>query len=104
MKVRYIIIVLACIVVAACQKQREAGTLTSNPLGVCNGITFTDITKQAGITWEHCNGAFGRRLMPEIKGSGCAIIDYNNDGWPDILFINAQHWPGHRTANEPTMA
>ncbi|HZV11574.1 MAG TPA: CRTAC1 family protein, partial [Candidatus Kapabacteria bacterium] len=25
-------------------------------------------------------------------------------GWPDLLFINAQHWPGHRVANEPTMA
>jgi len=93
-----------CVVFAACQKQHDAGNAPTDMIGVCNGITFTDITKAAGITWRHCNGAFGMRYMPEIKGSGCAIIDYNNDGWPDLLFINAQHWPGHRVANEPTMA
>ena len=42
--------------------------------------------------------------FPEIKGSGCAIIDYNNDGWPDLLLVNCMHWTGHRTPEEPLMA
>ncbi len=71
---------------------------------ISNGITFTDITVSSGITWRHCNGAFGQMYLPEIKGSGCAIIDYNNDGWPDLLFVNSMHWPGHTTLQEPTMA
>ena len=28
-------------------------------------------------------------------GPGCAFIDYDNDGYPDILLINGQDWPGH---------
>jgi hypothetical protein len=28
-------------------------------------------------------------------GSGVCIIDYDNDGWQDILFVNSMDWPGH---------
>jgi len=30
-------------------------------------------------------------------GSGVCIIDYDNDGWQDILFVNSRDWPGHGT-------
>jgi hypothetical protein len=30
-------------------------------------------------------------------GSGCAFLDYDADGWPDILLINGADWPGHRS-------
>jgi hypothetical protein len=30
-------------------------------------------------------------------GSGVCVIDYDNDGWPDILFVNSADWPGHKT-------
>jgi len=29
-------------------------------------------------------------------GSGCAFLDYDNDGWQDILMVNAMDWPGHK--------
>jgi hypothetical protein len=29
-------------------------------------------------------------------GAGCAFIDYDNDGWPDILLLNGMDWAGHR--------
>ena len=58
-------------------------------------ITFRDITAQAGIHFTHNNGAFGKKWLPETMGPGCAFIDYDNDGWPDILLINGQDWPGH---------
>ncbi|HJS99017.1 MAG TPA: hypothetical protein VJ756_07995, partial [Terriglobales bacterium] len=48
-------------------------------------IHFTDITQRAGIHFVHNNGAFGKKWLPETMGSGCAFIDYDNDGWPDIL-------------------
>jgi len=48
-------------------------------------ITFRDITAQAGIHFTHNNAAFGKKYLPETMGPGCAFIDYDNDGWPDIL-------------------
>jgi enediyne biosynthesis protein E4 len=51
-------------------------------------ITFRDITAQAGIHFTHNNGAFGKKWLPETMGPGCAFIDYDNDGWPDILLVN----------------
>ena len=58
-------------------------------------ITFRDITVEAGIRFTHNNGAFGKKWLPETMGPGCAFIDYDNDGWPDILLVNGQDWPGH---------
>src|SRR5438105_15758298 len=51
-------------------------------------ITFRDITAQAGIHFTHNNAAFGKKYLPETMGPGCAFIDYDNDGWPDILLVN----------------
>jgi hypothetical protein len=53
---------------------------------------FVNITKAAGITFEHNNGAFGLKLMPETMGSGCAFIDYDNDGYQDLFLVNGRDW------------
>src|SRR5689334_10480085 len=29
-------------------------------------------------------------------GPGCAFIDYDNDGWPDIVLANGEDFPGHK--------
>ena len=60
-------------------------------------IRFTDITKAAGINFVHNNGAFGKKYLPETLGPGCAFIDYDGDGWQDILLVNGQDFPGHKT-------
>jgi len=59
------------------------------------GVHFVDVTQAAGIRFLHNNGAFGNKYLPETLGPGCAFIDYDNDGYPDILLINGQTWPGH---------
>src|SRR6516225_4662654 len=60
-----------------------------------SSIQFRDVTEQAGIHFVHNNGAFGKKYLPETMGSGCAFIDYDADGWPDILLVNSEDWPGH---------
>jgi hypothetical protein len=35
-------------------------------------------------------------MLPETMGSGCAFLDYDGDGWQDILLINGMDWPGHK--------
>ena len=66
-----------------------AGAAVAQP-----GPAFTDVTAAAGIRFRHNNGAFGKKLLPETLGSGCAFLDFDNDGWQDILLINSMNWPG----------
>ena len=66
-------------------------------------IQFRDITAQAGIHFVHNNGAFGKKYLPETMGPGCAFIDYDNDGWPDILLVNGEDWPGHAKGAATTL-
>ena len=60
------------------------------------GFRFTDVTAQAGLHFQHNSGAYGGKLLPETLGSGCAFLDFDSDGWQDILLINAMDWPGHK--------
>ena len=60
------------------------------------GFRFADVTAQAGIQFQHNSGAFGGKFLPETLGSGCAFLDYDRDGWQDILLINGADWPGHK--------
>lgn len=55
-------------------------------------MKFTDITSTAGIKFSHFSGDAGEKLLPETMGGGCAFVDYDNDGDPDILFVNSCQW------------
>ena len=61
------------------------------------GFRLTDVTAQAGISFVHNNGAFGGKYLPETLGSGAAFLDFDQDGWQDILLVNGADWPGHKT-------
>jgi len=60
------------------------------------GFALTDVTAAAGLDFHHNSGAYGGKLLPETLGSGCAFLDYDADGWQDILLINGMDWPGHQ--------
>ena len=60
------------------------------------GLRLTDVTSAAGLAFRHNNGAYGGKLLPETLGSGCAFLDYDADGWQDILLVNGCDWPGHK--------
>ena len=77
------------------QPEQKAAEKPSRPSGP---IEFTDITGQAGIRFKHNSGAFGKKYLPETMGSGVCFIDYDNDGWQDILLVNSMDWPGHASS------
>jgi hypothetical protein len=64
--------------------------------GAGPGFRFSDVTASAGIRFQHNSGAYGGKLLPETLGSGCAFLDYDADGWQDILLVNSMDWPGHK--------
>ena len=52
-------------------------------------VIFEDITKKAGLSgWTHKMGVPEKNFIVETNGSGVCLIDYDNDGWPDIYLVN----------------
>ena len=90
---------LGALLVALC-----VPTAPSFSAAPASGIQFEDVTRAAGIHFTQNNGAFGKVYLPEAMGSGVAFIDYDNDGWQDLFFVNGSDWPGHRrTASHPAL-
>ncbi len=69
---------------------------TPIPAASSIGFRLVDVTQSAGIRFQHNSGAYGGKLLPETLGSGCAFLDYDGDGWQDILLVNGMDWPGHK--------
>jgi hypothetical protein len=67
-------------------------------------VRFVDITERSGVRFTHCSGATSKKLLPETMGSGVAVIDYDGDGRPDLLFVNSCFWPGQGKGEAPTLA
>jgi hypothetical protein len=85
--------------------RRPRGLKTLVSLGVLVGIRaleaapapapvqYTDVTAAARITFKHTSGATGKKYLPETMGSGVVVLDFDNDGWPDLFFANGKAWP-----------
>jgi len=74
----------------------EPGPMPSEPPPSAGPIQFSDLTAAAGIRFQHTSGALGQKYLPETMGAGGAFLDYDNDGWPDILLINSMSWPDQK--------
>ena len=51
-------------------------------------MTFTEISREAGIDFRHVNGASADKHLVETMGSGGLFFDYDNDGWLDIFLVD----------------
>ena len=51
-------------------------------------VTFVDVARSAGITFQHDNAASTEKYLIETMGSGCGWIDFDQDGWLDLYLVN----------------
>ena len=68
----------------------------ANPTRADGPVQFVDVTAQAGLEFVHHSGASPDKIMMETFGSGVAWIDYDNDGFQDLYFVNGA--PGSANA------
>jgi enediyne biosynthesis protein E4 len=58
---------------------------------------FTDVAEKAGLTVQNIFGGIEtKKYIIETTGTGVAIFDYDNDGWPDIFLVNGTRLEGTR--------
>ena len=63
---------------------------------------LTDVSSQCGIDFVHTDGSSGKHYIVESVVCGLALLDYDNDGFIDVYFVNGAPLPGTAVANQPT--
>src|SRR5882762_5321397 len=66
-------------------------------------VHFTDMAQKAGLTAPVIfGGETTKKYIIETTGTGVAIFDYDNDGWPDIFVVNGTKLEALPTSRAPT--
>jgi hypothetical protein len=64
---------------------------------------FEDVAEKAGLTMMNVFGGVDtKKYIIETTGTGVAIFDYDNDGWPDIFIVNGTTLEGFSPGKAPT--
>jgi hypothetical protein len=73
------------------------GQVPPKPLPIAN---FVDVAAKAGLTMMNVFGGLEtKKYIIETTGTGVAIFDYDNDGWPDIFLVNGTTLEGKPSTN-----
>jgi len=84
---------------AQSSQQASAAKSVVNP-GFAN---FSDIAEKSGLTAVNVFGGVDtKKYIIETTGTGVAIFDYDNDGWPDIFIVNGTTLEGFPAKEAPT--
>jgi hypothetical protein len=73
---------------AGCARQ-EAAVKAAARAGL-----FEDVAERAGVRFRHETGATGKFYYIETTGAGCALFDYDSDGWTDAFLVQSGPLPG----------
>lgn len=68
-------------------------------------VVFMNVAEQAGLTrWHNVTGTAQKHIIVEAKGSGVALLDYDNDGWLDIYMVNGSTFDAQTGKTTPPHA
>lgn len=87
-----LVLALCVSMLSSCGNEQQVEQKKSQPT---NGValSFSDVTASAGLgEFRHVTGAIGDKWFPESMGSGGGFIDYDGDGWQDILLVGGGRW------------
>ena len=66
------------------------------------GVDYQDVTEASGLgRFQHIAGEPLKPYLPETTGSGLALLDFDNDGWVDIYFVNSLTHAARRGEEKP---
>src|ERR1700734_559766 len=83
-RVFFAMVCFACAALVAETHQNAEQKPSSKPIAY-----FTDVAKKAGLTMTNTfGGVTTKKYIIETTGTGVAIFDADNDGWPDILIVD----------------
>ncbi len=51
-------------------------------------IRLVDVAAEAGVTLQNLSGGARKDFLLEVAGNGAAWLDYDRDGWLDLLIVN----------------
>ena len=67
-------------------------------------INLVDVTSEVGLgNFKHVTGAFGQKWFPETMGAGAGFIDYDEDGWLDLLLVQGNPFPSRNEESPPAL-
>jgi enediyne biosynthesis protein E4 len=97
-RVFFVLVCAACGVLAAKPQQNQAQDRKQPAKSIAY---FTDVAKKAGLTMMNTfGGVTTKKYIIETTGTGVAIFDADNDGWPDIFIVNGTKLEGEKAAGK----